>query len=305
MKVSGDGGFFGKRRHRLRAFSLAKIVAMTADKPDLLPPVPLTLEGSSILHQMMKIRWQAWKALSADAQAGIVAEAQAALEGAEREGQTALFSMLGHKGDLMLVHFRRSFEELNEAELCIAGLRLGDFLEPATSYLSVVELGLYESSVKLFTTLSERGVEAGSPEWEQECENLAAMQRKAMEPRLFPAIPPARFLCFYPMDRRRGEEKNWYTVPIRARARMMHQHGMSGRKYAGQVKQIISGSIGFDDWEWGVDLFADDPLVFKRLVYEMRFDEGSALYALFGPFYIGRRFPVPALGDFLGGRLPA
>jgi hydrogen peroxide-dependent heme synthase len=278
---------------------------MTAEKSDQLPPVPLTLEGSSILHQMMKIRRPAWNALTADLQAAIVAEAQAALEPMERGCTTAMFSMLGHKGDLMLVHFRRSFEELNDVELRIAGLKIGDFLESSTSYLSVVELGLYESSVKLFTSLAEKGAEPGSPEWDRETEALAAMQRKAMEPRLWPEIPSAKFVCFYPMDRKRSEVKNWYTTTIRARARMMHQHGMSGRKYAGQVKQIISGSIGFDDWEWGVDLFADDPLVFKRLVYEMRFDEGSAIYALFGPFYIGRRFPVSALGGFLNGRLPA
>ena len=84
----------------------------------------------------------------------------------------------------------------------------------------------------------------------------------------------------------------------------MHEHGLIGRKYAGSVKQIISGSIGFDDWEWGVDLFADDPLVFKKLIYEMRFDEASALYALFGTFYIGLRFTGAGIGTLLGGSTP-
>jgi hydrogen peroxide-dependent heme synthase len=91
------------------------------------------------------------------------------------------------------------------------------------------------------------------------------------------------------MDRRRGEQKNWYQESMADRGRMMHEHGMIGRRYAGEVRQIITGSIGFDDWEWGVDLFADDPLVFKRLIYEMRFDEVSAVYALFGSFYVGLR----------------
>ena len=86
------------------------------------------------------------------------------------------------------------------------------------------------------------------------------------------------------MNKFRGETKNWYSEPIRERHRMMREHGMIGRHYAGRVTQIISGSIGFDDWEWGVDLFADDPLVFKKLVYEMRFDEASAVYGLFGTF---------------------
>ena len=104
------------------------------------------------------------------------------------------------------------------------------------------------------------------------------------------------------MDRRRGEDKNWYKLPIEERARQMSDHGMIGRRYAGEVKQIISGSIGFDDWEWGVDLFADDPLVFKKLIYEMRFDEVSAVYALFGHFYVGVRVPAAQLEKLLRRR---
>ncbi len=86
---------------------------------------------------------------------------------------------------------------------------------------------------------------------------------------------------------------------------MMREHGLIGRQYAGKVNQIISGSIGFDDWEWGVDLFADDPVVFKKLIYEMRFDEASALYAEFGPFYIGLQFSAAELPKLLAGKVPA
>jgi chlorite dismutase len=216
-----------------------------------------------------------------------------------------VFSLFGHKGDLLLVHFRNSFEQLKSAELQIAGLRLSDFLEPTTSYLSVVELGLYESSVKTYRQLQDKGVEPNSPEWNNAIQETMERQREAMRPRLYPQIPPARFLCFYPMDRRRGEDKNWYQLPIEERQRQMEEHGLVGRKYAGIVKQIITGSIGFDDWEWGVDLFADDPLEFKKLIYEMRFDQVSAVYALFGTFYVGVRCPAPSLTDLLNGRLPA
>jgi chlorite dismutase len=101
------------------------------------------------------------------------------------------------------------------------------------------------------------------------------------------------------MDRRRGESVNWYRESMADRQRMMAEHGLVGRRYAGEVRQIISGSIGFDDWEWGVDLFAEDPLVFKRLIYEMRFDQVSALYALFGSFYVGLRVPAAELGGLL------
>ena len=180
-------------------------------------------------------------------------------------------------------------------------MRLWDYLEPTSSYLSVVELGLYESSLKTYGALAERGIAPFSPEWTAEIEAVMARQREAMAPRLFPDMPPHKYLCFYPMDRKRGELKNWYRLPMAERQRQMHEHGMVGRRYAGEVKQIISGSIGFDDWEWGVDLFADDPLVFKKLIYEMRFDEVSADYALFGTFYVGIRCPAAELGNWLNG----
>ncbi|MEP6960829.1 MAG: hydrogen peroxide-dependent heme synthase [Acidobacteriota bacterium] len=255
---------------------------------DNMPPVPLTIEGSSVLHQMLRIRWGAWRQLAAGDRAAILAETKAALLDMEAKGSAA-FSLLGHKGDLMLVHFRPDFEALLSVQTSLAHLRLWDFLEQTTSYLSVVELGLYESTMKTYTALAEKGIEAHTPEWNVEIEQTLARQREAMQTRLYPEMPAAKFVCFYPMDRRRGETKNWYQLSMAERQRQMGEHGMVGRRYAGKVRQVITGSIGFDDWEWGVDLFADDPLVFKRLIYEMRFDEVSAVYALFGTFYVGQR----------------
>jgi hydrogen peroxide-dependent heme synthase len=262
------------------------------------PPVPLTLEGSSVLHQMFRLKWPAWRALAQERRAEIVAEASSFLEKMENAG-TALFSMLGHKGDLMWVHFRPDFDALGEIEHCVARLELSDFLEQTTSYLSVVELGLYESSLRVYNSLVDRGIAPHSDAWNAEIEDTLARQRIAMQPRLHPKIPAHKFICFYPMDRRRGEQKNWYRLPMAERQRQMQEHGEVGRRYAGTVKQIITGSIGFDDWEWGVDLFAEDPLVFKRLIYEMRFDEVSAMYALFGTFYIGRRMKSEELASIL------
>ncbi len=278
----------------------------TAAGVESLPAVPLTLEGSSVLHQMFRIRWPSWKALGRDERAEALVEATRVLESMEQneEGQSAFYSLLGHKGDLLFVHFRHSFAELNRTELRLSRLRLADFLEPAASYLSVVELGLYDSSIKLYRTLVERGIEPHSEEWNSEVESLLAVQRKAMHPRLYPKIPTRRYICFYPMDRKRGEQRNFYTVPMTERGRMMREHGLVGRRYSDEVQQIITGSMGLDDWEWGVDLFADDPLVFKKLIYEMRFDEVSAVYALFGSFYIGVRAPARAVGTLLEGELP-
>jgi peroxiredoxin len=265
---------------------------------DEMPPVPLTLEGASVLHQMVRVRWPAWRALDLAGRAEILEQAAGVFVALE-EQRSALFSLLGHKGDLMLVHFRTSFDELMEVQLKLTKLRLWDYLEQTTSYLSVVELGLYESTAKVYGTLAEKGLEPHSAEWKAEIEETLSRQRQAMHPRLYPEIPAAKYLCFYPMDRRRGENKNWYQVPMEDRQLMMQDHGAIGRRYAGSVKQIITGSIGFDDWEWGVDLFADDPLVFKRLIYEMRFDEVSAVYALFGTFYVGRRMEREHLLKFL------
>ena len=274
---------------------------------DEIPPVPLTIEGYCVLHQMMRIRWAVWRQLPSAEKIAVVDEASDVLAKLETnaEGQSALFSLLGHKGDLMLVHFRRSFDELNRAELQLAQLALNDYLEPTTSYLSVIELGLYESTIKTYKELKDRGVEAHSEEWKREISDVLARQKEAMHPRLFPELPKHRYISFYPMDRRRGEAKNWYTLTIEERARQMNEHGLVGRRYAGEVRQIITGSIGFDDWEWGVDLFADDPLAFKKLIYEMRFDQVSAVYALFGHFYLGVRCPAAGLSKLLGGELPA
>jgi len=271
------------------------------------PAMPLTLDGSAVLHQMFRVRWPALKGLSPQSRAALIDEAVQTLGPLENhpEGGSAVFAELGHKGDLMLVHFRASFEGLNAVELAVAQLGLYEYLEPTTSYVSTVELGLYAASVQLYNQLIEAGVEPGSPEWVAAEQEKLAEQRAAMESRLFPTIPANRYVCFYPMDKKRSDGNNWYSADIADRARMMRDHGLIGRRYHGKVKQIISGSIGFDDWEWGVDLFADDPLVFKQLIYEMRFDEASALYALFGPFYIGLRFPVAELRQYLEGRPPA
>ena len=270
------------------------------------PAVPLTTEGYSVLHQMMRFRRTAWRALPQTEKSAIASEAASVLSAMEKNagGQSALYSLIGHKGDLMLIHFRESFADLNQAELTLANLRLSDYLEATTSYLSIIELGLYESTLKIYKELTDQGIEPHSDQWKAEIECKLNRHKEAMRPRLYPEIPPNRYACFYPMDRRRGEDKNWYTLPIEERARQMNEHGLVGRRYAGEVKQIITGSIGFDDWEWGVDLFADDPLIFKKLIYEMRFDEVSAVYAQFGQFYVGVRVPAAKLEELLSGKLP-
>jgi peroxiredoxin len=277
------------------------------------PAVPLTIEGSSMLHQLFRFNWKTWRALSPAEQqriAGIavtrlnaLAKPQDAPHDSGSKHQTALFSLLGHKADLMLIHMRPTVEALHQAELTLAQTELYDYLEQTYSYVSVVELGLYESTAKTYSALIANDVEPHSPQWKAGIQETLDRQAAAMATRIYPTFPEAKYICFYPMDRKRGEEVNWYMESMTDRQRMMHLHGMIGRRYADEVRQIISGSIGLDDWEWGVDLFANDPIVFKRLIYEMRFDEVSAKYALFGSFYVGLRLQFENLQAWLSGTL--
>ena len=271
------------------------------------PQVPETLEGWSVLHQMFTMRWSAFKSLPAARRAEIAREAAdlvATMTG-NSDGPSALVNLLGHKGDLMFIHFRRNFGALSAAELQLAQTGLHDFLAPTTSYVSIVELGLYDMTGKIHQELTAQGLEPGSEPYEKAFDERMEAQRQRVMGRLFTEVPRHSHVCFYPMNKRRGEIKNWYTVPFEKRAAMMREHGLIGRAYAGRVVQIISGSIGFDDWEWGVDLFAEEALVFKKLIYEMRFDEASAEYAEFGPFYVGLQMSSHDLPRYLEGKAPA
>lgn len=272
-----------------------------------IPAVPLTLDGWAVLHQLFRIDWTGWRSRDAATRDRVVGEAGKQLVAMEErdEGQSAAFALLGHKGDLMLTHFRRGFDGVLQAELDVAQWGLTEFLEPAGSYVSVVELGLYGASTKVYKELAAAGHEPGSDAWKAGIAAELEKQREHGVRRTHTAIPPRRYCCFYPMDKKREGADNWYRLPIEERAALMLEHGMIGRRYAGRVTQVISGSIGFDDWEWGVDLFADDPLVFKELVYEMRFDEASAGYGKFGTFVLGLRCPGEQLAALFDGQVPS
>ena len=184
-----------------------------------LHPVPLTIEGSAVLHQFFRFDWPIWNGLTDAERDSALTEARLHFEQLETagDGQSAFFTVYGHKGDLLFVHFRRDFDQLAQAQRSIDRLQLREFLEPTTSYVSVVELGLYESTVKLYRSLAERGIEPHSDEWTSTIEETLQRQREAMASRLFPEIPPTKYLCFYPMDRKRSDGNNWYALPIEDR----------------------------------------------------------------------------------------
>jgi peroxiredoxin len=230
----------------------------------------LTLEGWFALHDFRAIDWAAWKRASEQERQTALDElhtffSQWASVDAEKQGSTAIYSIIGQKADFVFMHLRSTLEELNELETAFNKTSFADFTIPTYSYVSVVELSNY----------------VNSPEGKNPAED------PEIQARLKPSLPRAKHICFYPMNKRREGTDNWYSLSMDQRREMMRSHGMIGRQYAGRVKQIITGSVGLDDWEWGVTLFADDPITFKKLVYEMRFDEVSARFGEFGEFYIG------------------
>lgn len=229
-----------------------------------------TLEGWYALHDFRTINWTAWKTVSEKERQAALDElisflAEWADKETNKQGSTATYSIVGQKADMVFMHLRPTLEELNDLETAFNKTRFAEFTIPAYSYVSVVELSNYVSSSS----------------------NSNPEEDPHIQERLKPILPKMNHICFYPMDKRRSGDDNWYSLTHEARREMMRSHGMIGRKYAGRIKQIITGSIGFDDWEWGVTLFSDDPITFKKLVYEMRFDEVSARFGEFGSFYIG------------------
>ena len=256
---------------------------------------PVTEEGWYALHDLRRIDWDAWRDAPDHERERALTEGVDFLREHEAvtdadAGGSAVFSLTGHEADLMLLHLRPETAHLDRAERAFEHTALAEFTERASSYVSVTEVSGY---------LTE--------ELEDGIENIDADgTRTYMKQRLYPSIPDTEHVCFYPMDKRRDPEYNWYDLPFEERQDLISGHGEIGREYAGDVTQIITGSMGFDDYEWGVTLFADDATAVKRLLAEMRFDPSSSRYAAFGPFYFGRRFAPERLRDlFAGEPLPA
>lgn len=211
------------------------------------------------------------------------------------EGWTGMVSLIGSRGHLMMIHFYPTLERIQEAEGAMFKLASEMDLELIYSFLSVTEAGLYHITAQLAADAEQRGGSVGDEIYLAEMANRGRAEKESdhIRRRLYPP-PPANeaYVCFYPMSKRREVGQNWYTLSLEERSRLMQSHGMTGRRYAGRVQQVITGAIGFDAWEWGVTLFAKDPLDFKKLVTDMRFDEVSAKYAEFGEFFVGKFLAV-------------
>ena len=256
---------------------------------------PETLEGWYALHQLFTVDQAAVRALPDAARRAMLDDASAGLDRlqapGDEEGWSRVVPLVGSRADVLLVHFRPTLEALGAVQRSVRALRLHDLLRPAGAFLSIAELGLYHLTAQLAREAVERGGTPGDDAYREalaaraEAERASAFGQRRLHPR-----PPADmpYLCFYPMSKRRAPEQNWYALPLDERSRLMYAHGLTGRRYAGRVQQIITGATGLADWEWGVTLFAREVLDFKRLVTDMRFDEVSAQYAEFGEFHVGR-----------------
>src|ERR1043166_1669881 len=245
--------------------------------PQLALP-PETLEGWYALHQVFAFdtgsgtfpRWR---------ESGAPSAVRAAFEDlAADQGWTIAVELTGSSADLMLVHLRPTLEALRAAQDCAAQLEPLEPFRSRYSLLSVTEAGLYHLTAKLAREAAERGGAVNDDTYRAELAKRVQAERSTphVQQRLFPRVPEGMpYVCFYPMSKRRNADQNWYSLTLDERSRLMQSHGTTGRRYAGRVLQIITGSIGLDAWEWGVTLFAKDPLDFKKLVTDMRFDRSE------------------------------
>ncbi|MEQ8833617.1 MAG: chlorite dismutase family protein [Miltoncostaeaceae bacterium] len=206
---------------------------------------------------------------------------------ADEPNQVLAFSVLGGGADLGVMALS---PDLDRLDLLTKAITRGP-VEVAHSFVSLTEGSEYTS-----TEEDERArlVAAGSADIEGDLATWRTRMEQYLDSRLHPRLPPRRVIAFYPMSKRRQGDDNWYSLPFAERRRMMAGHATVGRRYAGRILQLITGSTGLDDWEWGVTLLADDPVAVKEIVYEMRFDEVTARFGEFGPFWVGLLMDPPA-----------
>ena len=249
---------------------------------------PDTAAGYYVLHDFRRIDWPAWQGLSDADQSAIIDEATEffASASAVESGDVACFSIQGHKADLLILVLRETMEELDQVERELHRLQLSTVTERSTSAVGVTEASGYTEAAQDFFD-ADAQADPGIARY--------------MQTRLYPDIPDAECVSFYFMDKRRHPDANWYDLPYEDRAEHIASHGEIGRDYAGRVTQMITGTTGFDDWEWGVTLFANDMVAIKDLLVEMRFDPSTSKFAEFGPFYVGRQFKPADLAQFFAG----
>ena len=259
--------------------------------------------GWTVSHWFYRIDRARWRALGESGRGSALAGTREWLARVlgEEGLQLIPLAMVG-KGDfgMMAVHpDLRRHQQLGQ-EIVATGL--GECLEPTYSFLSISEASEYLTSDADWarTLIEEQKVDPAAPAFATAMQSFRKRMAAYAASRMHPTLPDNfPILCFYPMAKARRDQRNWYTLPFEERKKLMQAHGEAGRRYAGRVTQLITTATGVDDWEWGVTLFAGDLKAIRDVVYEMRFDPGSAVYGVFGSFYIGIRFTADELGSVL------
>jgi chlorite dismutase len=250
-------------------------------------------EGWFVSHLFYRIDYARWESLDSDAQGEWRGKFQETVESISRApgSQINCYSIWGQKADLAIMIIDPELHSLNESEVGISTSLSPGVLQPVDSFISMSEISEYISQEKDYDkTLREKeGLDPESAAYQKKMGSFRKRIGTYVEERLYPVLPNHKVMCFYPMSKSRGGTDNWYLLDFDSRKRYMAGHAITGRKFQKTVSQLITGSIGLDDWEWGVTLFADDPYFFKKILYEMRYDEASARFGEFGRFYTGIR----------------
>ena len=262
--------------------------------PALPEPTIRMTEGWHCLHLYYRVDERGRRSLDENARAQGREELQRVLdpgrEGAPQRLQSSLVS--GHKADLGLMIMDPDPLAIDGVQQAIRTTAIGPALVPAYSFVSISEVSEYVPTVEQYAErLRREGSDAADPSYQAKISAYEKRLPMMNQQRLYPDFPPFPVTTFYPMNKIRDPQANWYTEPFSRRSELMAEHATSGIKFAGRVSQLITASTGFDDWEWGVTLWARNPAYLKDIVYTMRFDTASARYAEFGPFYVSYILP--------------
>jgi chlorite dismutase len=256
-------------------------------------------QGWHCLHLFYRIEFGAWQLFNREEQNAAKTNLSALIQEVRALESTQLLTMsiVSPKADLGFMLITPDLQEANRIEKRITTALGADILSPVYSYLSLTEESEYATSEEEYadTLAKEQKLEPGSAEFNAGMESFRDRMKHYRHDRVYPTLPDWPVVCFYNMNKRRGEQRNWYALPYAERRTLMKGHANVGRQYAGKVKQLITGSTGLDDAEWGVTLFARDTFQIKAIVYQMRFDPVSADYADFGEFFIGIQLPLDEL----------
>jgi peroxiredoxin len=275
---------------------------MSHPNPNASPADPdrvIPREGWHVIHLFYQIDRANWSLYSDEEQLESKTDLTALIQDIRSTESTQLlaFSMVTPKADIAFMLLTPDLHQANRFEKRLT-MSLGpDVLTPVYSYLSMTELSEYTTTEEQYIeqTKKEEGLADGSPELEAKIGEFRARMKKYNSDRLYPNMPDWPVFCFYNMSKRRNDVNNWYDLPYEPRRELMAAHAKVGRTFAGRVRQLITGSTGLDEAEWGVTLFSHNTQDIKEIVYEMRFDKASALYGEFGDFYIGLQVPLDEL----------